>query len=86
MLNYVPVVIQMGAEEIRHYFYDEGKETLEHLTNDEIMVVMSQLYLDLECIHLADYNFYFGHERDTVAEMLGYYSWEDLMEHREHAR
>lgn len=71
--------------EITEYnIYDElwsgGRETLDDLTDDQIATVLNMLEETVSPdFSLTDLNDFFWFERDTIAEWLGYDSYDDLM-------
>ena len=70
----------MTAQEYRDKAWSGARDTLEDLTDDEIEQVFNMLndtYLEVPT--LTEINDFFWFERDTIAEWLGYNSYDELM-------
>lgn len=71
---------EMTAQEYRDKAWSGARDTLEDLTDDEIEQVFNMLndtYLEVPT--LTEINDFFWFERDTIAEWLGYNSYDELM-------
>lgn len=72
----------MSAQEFRDRAWSGGADTLEDLTDEQIETIFN--YLEdtsgEEGMSLTEVNDFFWFERDTIAEWLGYSSYEQLKE------
>lgn len=76
------VTIEITNEELKYKLWSGALDTLEDLTDDEIEQIMSILedaYCLEEPMSLTELNDFFWFERDTIAEWLGYESFDELM-------
>ena len=72
--------IELDAKTVRELLWAGGSDTLEDLTDEEIEQVLSYLEdCSMETIDLTDLNDFFWFERETIAEWLGYSSYDELM-------
>lgn len=72
--------IELNAPKVRELLWSGGFDTLEDLTDEEIEQVLSYLEEDsTDTIDLGDLNDFFWFERDTIADWLGYSSYDELM-------
>lgn len=82
-MSYITVYEEydMDAQDFRDKAWSGGADTLEDLTDDEIETIFSYLMDGSEDgkIELTELNDFFWFERDTIAEWLGYDSYDDLM-------
>ena len=75
---------EMNASEFRRIAWSGAKDTLEDLSDADIDLIFDNLkgsYTD-ELPTLTEINDFFWFERDTIAEWLGYSSYDELMEDR----
>ena len=72
--------IELDAGVVRELLWSGGSDTLEDLTDEEIEQVLSYLEdCSMGTIGLTDLNDFFWFERDTIADWLGYSSYDELM-------
>lgn len=72
----------LSPEEFRDKAWSGAVDTLEDLTDEQVETVMDLLEESNggEVMSLTELNDFFWFERDTIAEWLGYSSYEQLME------
>lgn len=76
---------EMNASEFRRIAWSGAKDTLEDLSDADIDLIFDNLrdsYSVDELPTLTEINDFFWFERDTIAEWLGYSSYDELMEDR----
>lgn len=70
------------AQELRNFVWSEAQQTVKYLTDDEIEQILdiyeSSFDLD-EYITDTELNGFFWFETETIAEWLGYESFDEIM-------
>lgn len=72
-------VKEITSDNIYDELWSGGRDTLDDLTDEQIDTVLENLASSGEEYSLTDLNDFFWFERDTIAEWLGYDSYDDLM-------
>lgn len=71
------------ASEVRDLLWSGGADTLEDLDDDEIEEILSILESEDTEWDETELNDFFWFERDTIAEWLGFYNYDELMSRSE---
>lgn len=76
----VKEIIEVTSDNIYDELWSGGRDTLDDLTDEQIDTVLEILASSgEEDFSLTDLNDFFWFERDTIAEWLGFDSYDDLM-------
>lgn len=72
------------THDIRNWFWSGGADTVEDLRDDEIELILTMLRESSpEGLSDTEVNDFFWFERDTIADWLGYSSYEEIMNRKE---
>lgn len=75
----VTEVKEITSDNIYDELWSGGRDTLDDLTDEQIDTILSILESEGSDYTLTDLNDFFWFERDTIAEWLGFDSYDDLM-------
>lgn len=72
-------IIEVTSENIYDELWSGGRDTLDDLTDEQIDTVLDILDSEGTDYTITELNDFFWFERDTIAEWLGFDSYDDLM-------
>ena len=75
----VKEVIEIDSGNIYEHLWSGGRDTLADLTDEQIDTILDILESACSDYTLTDLNDFFWFERDTIAEWLGFDSYDELM-------
>ena len=83
------IKVDIDVSNLREELWSGAQDTLEELTNEEVLEVMNFLedeneFCDDPLPDIYDLNDFFWHERDEIAKILGYKTFDEIMERNRH--
>jgi len=73
---------ELTLYDIRERLWSDGQSTANYLSDDELVEVLTNAFSENEYVSITDINDFLWHETSTIAEWLGYNSFDDIM-HRD---